>query len=150
MATNFLWGAVGSVINLLTTELNSLADGSGSAAGPEINNATGYQVGRLHLHIGSSSLVFTAASAVEVHFLSSDAGSTYPSYTSGSSFKLSNNYLVAVMGINPSTPSAATLDEWIENVFIPLGKFKAVLVCRAGVTLPTGTTLDLYPTPSQY
>ena len=45
MATNFLWGSVGTVMNLLTTEMNSLVNGTLSAIGPEINNSTGYQMG---------------------------------------------------------------------------------------------------------
>lgn len=152
---NFLWSTVPSVINLLTAELNTMASGSGTALGPEIDNtSSAWQVGRLHLHIASNSLAFVAASNVQIAFLSSNAGSTYPTYTSGASYKLAlSNYLVATMNLNPATQSANVVDEWIEGVFIPAGKFKALLIYNgggAGSWPGTLNTLDLFPTPSQY
>lgn len=57
METNFLWGSVGSVIHLLTTEMNALATGTLTAAGPEINNSSGYQQGLLSLHMASAAEV---------------------------------------------------------------------------------------------
>lgn len=155
MATNFLWGSVGSAYNLLTTELNSLASGSGTALGPEIDNTTNaYQIGRLHLHIASNSLAFVTGSYCKVFFLSSNAGSTYPTYTSGASYALSeSNYLVGSVFLNPKTQSANVVDEWLEGVFIPAAKFKAALVYvggGAGTWPSSGNTLDIFPTPSQY
>jgi hypothetical protein len=153
MATNFLWGAQGSVYNLLTTELNTLASGSGTATGPEIDNTTNaFQNGALQFHIASNSLAFTVTSFVKVFFLPSNAGATYPTYTSGASYKLAEpNYLVGLVYVNPATQSANVVDEWLDNVYIPLGKFKTVLVSSLGVTLPaSGNTLNLYPRPSQY
>jgi len=153
--TNFLWGGVGSVITLCTTELNSLASGSGSAACPEVDNTSAaFQIGRVHLHLASNSLAFVAGSYVKVFFLPSNAGSTYPTYTSGASYKLAeSNYLVATIFLNPATQSANVVDEWLDGVFIPAGKFKAVLVYVGGgaSTWPaSGNTLDIFPTPSQY
>jgi len=154
MPTNFLWGPVGTVMNLLTTELNSLANNSGSAVGPEINNSGGLQLGQLSLLIASNSLAFTVASMVKVFLVPSDdtAGGNYPTYTSGASYKLAeSNYLVGVISINPATQSANVVRETLPYVPIPLGKFKAILVSNAGVTLPSsGNTLNLYPTPNQY
>lgn len=154
MATNFLWGAVGTTMNLLTTELNSLATGSGTAYGPEINNSSGYQLGQLTIHLASNSSAFTTASYVSVFLVPSTdtAGTAYPTYTSGSSYKLSEqNYLVATIAINPATQSANVVDETVPYVPIPLGKFKCILVNQSGVTLPaSGNTVNLYPTPSQY
>lgn len=155
MATNFLWGSVGSAYNLLTTELNTLASGSMTAAGPEIDNTTNaFQVGKLHLHIASSSLALTAASLVNVYLLSSNAGATYPNFTSGASPILARqNYLVGTLALFPTTLSAAVLDEWLEGILIPAGKFKAVLEYvggGAGALPSSGNTLDLFPTPSQY
>lgn len=155
MASNFLWGAVGSVINLLTTEMNTLASGSMTAMGPEIDNTTNaFQQGKLHLHFASNSLALTAASLCNVYFLSSNAGATYPNFTSGTTPVLArSNYLVGSISLFPGTISAAVLDEWLEGVFIPPGKFKAVLEYIGGGagTLPSsGNTLDIFPTPSQY
>jgi hypothetical protein len=155
MATNFLWGAAGSAYNLLTTELNTLASGSISAAGPEIDNTTNaYQEGRLHLHLASSSLALVAASQCNIYFLSSNAGATYPNFTSGASPVLARgNYLVGTIMMFPATLSATTLDEWLEGIRIPLGKFKCALEYIGGGagSLPaSGNTLDIIPTPSQY
>lgn len=154
-ATSFLWSTVPAAYNLLTTELNSMASGSGTALGPEIDNTSNaYQSGRLHLHIASNSLAFVAGSYVKVFFLPSNAGSTYPTYTSGASYKLAeSNYLVGTLNLNPTTQSANVLDEWLEGVFIPAGKFKAILVyvgAGASTWPASANTLDIFPTPSQY
>lgn len=155
MATNFLWGAEGSILNLLTTELNSLASGSGSAYGPAIDNTSNkWQMGRIALKIASNSSAFTAASSVTVVLVPSQegAGTNYPTYTSGSSYKLAvNNYNPVTLFLNPSTQSANIVYENAAFIPIPSGFYKAILISAAGVTLPaSANTLDLYPTPSQY
>ena len=151
---NFLWGAAGSTYNLLTTELNSLASGSGTALGPNIDNSSNkYQVGRLELKIASNSSAFTTASFVKVFFLPLFSDNTnYPTYTSGSSYKLAEaNYLAATININPATQSSNVVYECVDYVGIPQGQWKTVLVNVSGVTLPaSGNTLNLIPTPSQY
>lgn len=154
MATNFLWGATGSVIHLLTTELNTLADNAGSAYGPEVGGANKEQMGMLYLHIASNSSAFTNASSVAVFLVPSTttaSAATYPTYTSGTSFKYSGNGYVGQININPTTQSANVVDEVLPNIIIPAGFYKTILVNRAGLALPaSGNTLDLYPTPSQY
>lgn len=148
MATNFLWGPVGSVIHLLTTEMNSLAAGTLTAAGPEINNSSGYQQGLLYLHLASAA--FVAGNYCSVYFVSSSdtAGTTYPTVTSAAAWG-GNNYFVGNIAINGST---AAQNETLFVPYIPLGKFKTYLL--TGGSPPTlgasGNTLDLYPTPSQY
>lgn len=151
MPTNFLWGSVGSKIALLTTELNSLATGTLTVAGPEINNSGGFQRGLLTLHLASAA--FVTGNAVAVYFVRSNdtAGGVYPILTSAAAFA-ANNYLAALIGINGST---AAQDETFADVRIPLGKFKTYLqTITSGGACPTlgasGNTLDLYPTPSQY
>jgi hypothetical protein len=148
MATNFLWGPVGTVMNLLTTEMNSLANGTLSALGPEINNSTGYQMGQLTLALASAA--FVAPSYAQVFLVpSSDTnGTTYPTFTSATAAALSN-YRVGTIYINGST---AAQNEFLPYVTIPLGKFKALIL--TGGSCPalaaSGNTLNLYPTPSQY
>jgi hypothetical protein len=148
MATNFLWGTVGSVQHLLTTELNSLAVSTLTAYGPEINNSSGYQYGQLYLHLASAA--FVAGNAAAVYFVPSNdtAGSIYPTLTSAAAAGL-GNYLVGVIQINGSTAAQA---EILRNVNMPLGKFKAVLQMLTGSPslASSGNTLDLYPTPTQY
>jgi hypothetical protein len=148
MPTNFLWGPVGTVMNLLTTEMNSLANGTLSALGPEINNTTGYQMGQLTLALASAA--FVAPSYAQVFLVpSSDTnGTTYPTFTSAAAAALSN-YRVGTIYINGST---AAQNEFLPYITIPLGKFKTLIL--TGGSCPTlgasGNTLNLYPTPSQY
>lgn len=148
MATNFLWGTVGSKMALLTTELNALAAGTLSAAGPEINNSTGYQQGLLYLHLASAA--FVAGNFASVYLVPSNdtAGTIYPTVTSAAAWG-ANNYLVGNIAINGST---AAQNETLFISYIPPGKFKTYLL--TGGTPPTLgatlNTLDLYPTPSQY
>lgn len=148
MATNFLWGSVGSVMNLLTTELNSLATATATAAGPEINNTTGYQYGQIYFHAGSAA--FVTGCFINIYLVRSadTAGANYPTFTSAAAGAWSN-YLAATIYINGST---AAQNENFADVRIPLGKFKAYAI--TGGSCPTlassGNTVDLYPTPSQY
>lgn len=156
MATNFLWGTRGSVLNLLTTELNSLASGSACAFGPEINNLLaapgGYMLGDLNFKLASSSSALTSASYLDVCFVPTVDGTNYPKFTSGSSYKLAvQNYKVGTIWLFPGTLSSEAIYECLPGVRIPGGKFKTVLINQSGVTLPSsGNTLDLYPTPEQY
>lgn len=155
MATNFLWGTVGTVINLLTTELNSLANNAGTAYGPEVGVANDAQLGMLHLHLASNSSAFTVSSYLSVFFVPSittASGATYPTYTSGTTPALSqSNYLVGNIAINPKTQAANVVDEVLPGVIIPAGFFKCIVINSSGVALPaSGNTLDVYPTPTQY
>jgi hypothetical protein len=154
MATNFLWGNVGTVIHLLTTELNSLASLGGTVYGPEVGGANSPQMGQLYLHLASNSLTFTAASSLAVYLVPSSttaSGATYPTYTSGATPKYSGNGYVGSININPATQSANVIDEVFPGIIIPTGFFKCILINNSGVALPaSGNTLDLYPTPTQY
>lgn len=154
MATNFLWGNVGSTLNLLTTELNSLATGAGTAYGPEVGGNNEPQRAMLALHLASSSLAFTATSYVSVYLVPSITtltGGTYPTYASGTTPKYSGNGWVGNININPATQSANVVDEILPGIIIPLGFFKTILISSAGVTLPaTGNTLNAILTPTQY
>lgn len=151
MPTNFLWGSVGSVQNLLTTEMNSLAIDTLTAAGPEINNSAGYQFGQLYLHLGSAAFVLGCYASVFFVPSNDTVGGTYPTVGTFAQWigGAGANYLAGVIFINGTT---AAQNEILRNVNIPLGKFKTYL--RTGGGCPTlaasGNTLDLYPTPTQY
>lgn len=152
MPTNFLWGTRQTAYNLLTTELNSLASGSGTAFGPEIDNTSNkWQLGDLNLKIASSSSAFTAASYLDVYFVIAADGTNYPKYTSGASWKLAQNYWSARIWLHPATLSSEVIYECVRGVAIPSAKWKTVLVSAAGVSLPaSGNTLDIVPSPEQY
>lgn len=152
MPTNFLWGTRQAATTLLTTELNSLASGSGSSASSAIDlTASGWQLCDLELYIASSSSAFTAASYADVYFVVSSDGTNYPKYTSGASWKLAENYFAARIWLHPATLSSEAIYEVAREVRVPSAKFKVVLVNKSGVTLPASSnTLKLYPTPEQY
>ncbi len=148
MVANFLWGSAGSVMNLLTTELNSLAAATLTAIGPEINNSSGYQMGQLHIYLASAA--FVDGNYIQIFLVpSSDtAGTAYPTAHSNAAGNLAN-YLAATVYINGAT---AAQHETFPYVSIPLGKFKTYAL--TGGTPPTlassGNTVDIYPTPTQY
>lgn len=155
MTAPFTWGTVGAKIALLATELDALGDGWGTVYGPERGGANSAQLGTLHLHLASNSLVFTTISLVKVYLVPSvdlASGSAYPTYTAGASFKLTEpNYLAGVIYVNPATQASNVVDEVLPNIIMPPGFFKTILVSKLGVTMPaSGNTLDFYPTPSQY
>ena len=154
MATNFLWGNVGSTLKLLTTELNSLATAAGSAFGPEVGGNNSPQRAMLALHLASNSLAFTSTSFVSVYLVPSITtltGGTYPTYTSGTTPKYSGNGFVGNIYINPATQSANVVDEILPGIIIPLGFFKTILINNTGVTLPASSnTLNAILTPTQY
>jgi hypothetical protein len=153
MATNFLYGNVGSTLNLLTTELNSLATLAGTAYGPEVGGNNSPLRAQLSLHLASNSLAFTSASFVSVYLVPSIttlSGGTYPTYTSGTTPAYSGNNLVANILINPKTQAANVVDEVYPGIIIPLGFFKTILINNTGVTLPaSGNTLNAIFTPTQ-
>ena len=148
MATEFLWGAVGTKIALLTTELNGLAADSYSAASGEINNSSvKAQMGTLTLHLDSAA--FVAGDYVNVYFVPADDHATSGTYPTGLQDGNSSNYLAGTIYIYGTT---AAQNETLPYVTIPPGYFKVYLRTSAGCPefAATGNTLDLYPTPSQY
>ena len=149
MTTTVQWGSVGTVMNLLTTELNSLPINNLTALGPEINNTTGAQMGMLHIHVASAA--FTDPSTFNVYLVpSSDtAGTAYPTFAATGPQGNLANYLAATVYIHGTS---AAQDETFPYVTIPPGKFKALVL--TGGSCPTlaasGNTVDLYPTPTQF
>lgn len=159
MAQDFKYDTAPAAISLLTTELNALLNGSGTAAGVEIDNTpNGYQTGRLHVHLLASNIALTQASSLSIYFLPSStpnaSGGIYPSYTSGASGSVTlavANYLAATISLNPKTQASGTVDEFVDGVPIPLGRYKTVAISSAQVTFPvSGNTLDITPTPTTY
>ncbi len=146
---NFLWGTPGSAYNLLTTEMNSLAVNTPTAAGPQIDNSTNkYQLGALILTLASAA--FVAGNIVNVYLVPSNdlAGTAYPTFTSAAAGGWPN-YLAATIAVNGST---AAQKEIMLNVWIPPGKFKAYVITGGGcpTLASSGNTLDLIPTPPAY
>lgn len=157
MATNFLWGATGTPATVLQNELNALANGSASAYSAEQGGASQPQLATLWLHIDTQSNTYTTASRVDVYIVPSttpgSASGTYPSFTSGASFKLAgSNYLAASIYIDPATFAAAVCNETYAYVTVPAGYYKVILANQTGFALPStnSNTLTIITTPTQY
>jgi hypothetical protein len=148
MATNFLWGTVPAVKNLLTTEMNALAVATLTALGPEIDNTLGPQLGQLYLNLASAA--FVSGCFAEVFLVPSNdtAGGSYPTLGTYAQEALAN-YRVATMYIKGTTAAQKSI---YPHVQIPSGKFKTFLATNGSCpTLgATGNTLDLYLTPTQF
>lgn len=147
---DFKYGAIGSVVHLHTTALDSLPSGGLSALSSEYDNTSGfYQTVNFYLHIASSSLALTAASLVKIYSFPSDNGSNYPKVTTGSSPVLSRqNYLIGTMSLYPTTLSSSVLDEWLTLCTINPGKQKFAIEYiggGAGTWPSSGNTFDMFP-----
>lgn len=154
MSTPTVLGEVSSKIALLTSELNSLANtacqissvngSSGVFANTNGSGAGGYLLGRLHLHLASSSPA--ANSAIDGWFINAADGTNYESFTAGTPG------VVPARAPDFSVPLAAVSSaaQDVEVVVqLPIsGTFKILVRNNGtGITLPSsGNTLDLYPT----
>lgn len=145
--TTTSWGGVGSAIAALGTELNSLAVGTLTALGVQIDNTVNnYQLCQISVHLASAA--FVAGNWIQIFFVpSSDtAGTAYPTFTSAAAAGL-QNYLAATIYINGSTAAQNEAEQFIP---VPLGKFK-VLALTGGscpALASSGNTVTLYPTPT--
>lgn len=149
MTSVLQWGPVGSVMNLMTTELNALATATISAYGPEINNSSGYQQGQIYVNLASAAFVTGCYIGIYLVPSNDTAGTAYPTLGTAAQWAgASGNYWAASVYVNGTT---AAQKEIVRDVRIPLGKFKTVVI--TGGACPTlGATLntvDLYPTPTQ-
>ena len=155
MPTDFKYGTRPGAVALLTTELNSLANGSVAISsgamtpGSTTNLTSGVMYGDLWFTLGSSSSALVSGSFVAVYFLPAINGSNYPKQSSTNFAK--PNYLVGYIYLYPATLSSEVIREGILNVPIPNVPFKVILENHFGVALPSsGNTLDLYPQFIQY
>lgn len=156
MVSTLTWGNISGAVTLLSTELNALAAGAGSAYGPEINNVLGPQRAQLWLHLASNSLALTSASYVTVYIVKSTTpnapGGAYPTYTPGTTPKYSGNGWACTINLNPQTQSANVVDEMQDGIVFPAGYSKTLLVSSLGGSLAfpaTGNTLIAYGEPTQ-
>ena len=149
---NFLWGDSGTLLTLLTTELNSLQTGWGTAMGPEIDNTGNkWPACRLELLIASNSLTFSTDHRARVFLLPRQSDGSYPHYVSGATPRLAEaNYFAGSLSIHPAAVTSQVIRESMQDVVLPQGFFRAVLFWR-GPTLPSvGNILRAVPTPSAY
>lgn len=134
MATSFKWVASASRGNVLTTELNSLANGAFSAVGPAYDNTTNLdEWGACDITLAS--LAAAAGGYLQVFLAVSLDGTTYED--GPSSTQPGSHNLVATVALNATTSAKRTMSAYFR---LPPNKFKFVLKNAAGVAL--GATLN--------
>jgi hypothetical protein len=143
MAGNNLWLTYPAAIsNKLTTELNSLADGSVTALSSEIDNISNqhmfadFQVDLASLTISSTSAFLTLFIVPTVD------GTNYPDWTSGAEGNYHSQYKAEIILVKNVSATTARAD--CREVSIPPGKFKVALRNGTGASLASsGNTLGM-------
>lgn len=134
MATTFKWLAGTSRGNQLTTELNSLGNGSFSAVGPAYDNTANLdEWGACDITLAS--LTPTAGAYLQVFLAVSLDGTTYED--AASSTNPGSHMLVATVSITTGVAAKRQMTAWFR---LPPNKFKFVLKNATGVAL--GATLN--------
>ncbi len=128
--------------NVLTTELNSLADGNTSALSAERDNGTNldrYADFQLDL---ASVTISSAAAYVTVYVVPTVDGTNYPDWSSSTYANHDTQYAVGIMFVKGVT--AATARSTLTGVALPPGKYKVALRNSCGASLAaSGNTLAI-------
>src|SRR5262245_31776071 len=135
MATTFKWVAPESIASTLTTELNSLADGSFSSASSAIDNESDlYEFMELELNLASLSP--TAGAYVDIWIETAPDGTNYSDHGKA----LQTGGLLCTFPLDTTASTAQRLP--LAVVSIPPVKFKLSARNKAGVALgSSGNTL---------
>jgi hypothetical protein len=143
MAEFTLSGYKVAIATALTTELNSLANGSSSALSAEIDNSTTkYLYADMELNLAS--LTPTAGGFVSLYLVPTIDGTNYPLFDAGTSpGTANNNYFVASF----TTKAAAAAQRIaMREIQLPPGKYKLAVYNGAGAALAaSGNTLSWRP-----
>lgn len=117
----------GTAVNLLTTELNSLANNSNTAPGSEINNAVGqtnldgYVRAKAELYLAAYSGTPTSGTGVSVWFLKSiDGGTNYEDGGSSVTPARQPDLVFQVRNL------ASGPQRIVKECLVPVGKFKGM------------------------
>lgn len=143
MAGNILLkGYSAAAANALTTELNSLADGSVCALSSEIDNGSALDI-FADFQLDLASLTISSTSAfVSVHIVPTVDGTNYPDWTAGAVGNYHQQYLAGVILIKNVSGAAARAN--LSGVALPPGKFKVALRNGVGAALASsGNTLAI-------
>ncbi len=131
---------IGTIATLASTELNSLANGSG-AAGAEYDNATNkYTLGTIEIVFGTGSNA-TAGNTVDIYIVPAPDGTNYPDGVGTPSQVSAPQY------VGSGVCRAATSHRLALNIVpLPLCKFKVVVVNGSGQAFSSsGNTVKLLP-----
>lgn len=126
--------------NVLTTELNSLADAARTAAGTEVDNSTNLdQFGKLEINVTFGSAP-TAGGYVEIYMVTAPDGTNYAS-GSGSVHPGAQS-LVDVIEVQATTSAQILMSRVLK---LQPAKTKFLLQNRTGQAFPaSGSTVELF------
>ena len=144
MSVELRWSPVGSVVTLLSTELNSLASNAraiGSAIDPTTDR---YIFGDLELNVTFGSAPAADTTYIELYFVRTVDGTNYAD--GSSSLAPKPPLLVAVFALDNQTANRKVVPE----VTIPPTLYKALLINKSGLSFPaSGSTVKLLPYSSR-
>lgn len=143
MATNFLWAGAGAYLsgptNLLTTQLNALANATMSAAGSAIQNTGGLIYADVEFVAGSAYSP-TTGGYIELWLLNSlDGGVNYPDGGTGIAPGKPADITIAIRSGTSITPRANE-----RGLILPPGFYKPVARNNTGATLPATGNIIRY------
>lgn len=140
---------MGGLTTLLTTELNSLANNAGTVLSAEFDNdtsSTRWLAAEFELSVTFGTNP-TADSVCEIYIVRAVDGSTYSTYTSGSSAVANNNDFNGTVSVKASTSAQVVVSRRIQ---LPPGKWKVALINRTAQAFPaSGSTLKMRPSRLQ-
>lgn len=131
MASIGKWNAPSATATVLTTELNSLANGSMTAASSAIANQTNLDI-YVDIEVSLASLSPTAGAYVALYIALAVDGTNYPA-PAAADMRLSSTQLLCVIPIGTTAATAQRVAA--RSVVIPPGTFKIYLDNQTGAAL---------------
>lgn len=150
MATTLEQIEQSTATTLLSTEFNSLANGSNTSAGSAVNNVqatanlNGYTRAKIELYLAAYSGTPSANTSINVWFLRTVDGTNYED--GSSSVTPARNPDVVI----PVNATASGPQRIIRECFLPVGSFKPLAKNTIGISLAgSGNTLKILPNTDQ-
>jgi hypothetical protein len=142
MAAPVKWSAAPTnQSTVLTTELNALANGAFTAAGPAYDNTTKLDMWAWVEFVAGGSITPTTGAYVAIYMVNSPGGTNFDD--AASSTNVATHQIVAVMALQASAHTVRAINS--SPFPLPPGKVKFVLKNGSGVALSaTSNTLTLY------
>ncbi len=138
MANLGKWGNLASVVSLLTTELNSLANGAATAASSAIANQTNLDI-YADIELVLASLSPVAPNYGTLYILEAVDGTNYPSATAAVLLNQPSQIL-CTFALDTTATTAQRIV--VRNVLLPPASFKVAYYNQAGVALgASGNTI---------
>lgn len=142
MANIGKWNAPSAAVTVLSTELNSLANASITAASTAIANNTNLDM-YVDIEVNLAALSPSALSFVGIYIMEAVDGTNYPA-PSAADLRLAGTQLLAII---PTGNTGSTAQRVVaRNILIPPASFKIILDNQTGSALAaSGNTVKILP-----